>query len=292
VSPSPCPSVTFPVSILGVRERSDKLVRELVLSDPAPFVPLVVAKRDKDVDYEAKTVVLAGRRYIVCRNLDEMKKDAAARAAILETLEKQLKKVDKAFVSNKGYRRYLAPPQGDGFAIDRAKAEEDAKFDGVFELRTNTKLSPLEAMMCYKRLWMVERVFPTSKSVFETRPIFHKLDETIRGYVACSFLALVFEEGAGGPHRRSRRGGLMAGHSRRSRLIDGDGSRTGWQALSVACGATSRRQLRAARRRRRPAAHRAPNPPRLTPRKPQNVVPSRSLGTVFCVISITCKIEL
>ena len=27
--------------ILGVRERSDKLVRELVLDDPAPFVPLV-----------------------------------------------------------------------------------------------------------------------------------------------------------------------------------------------------------------------------------------------------------
>ena len=27
--------------ILGVRERTDKLVRELVLDDPAPFVPLV-----------------------------------------------------------------------------------------------------------------------------------------------------------------------------------------------------------------------------------------------------------
>jgi hypothetical protein len=31
--------------ILGVRERSDKLVRELVLDDPAPFVPLVMGKR-------------------------------------------------------------------------------------------------------------------------------------------------------------------------------------------------------------------------------------------------------
>src|SRR5262245_38861353 len=28
--------------ILGVRERSDKLVRELVLDDPAPFVPLAM----------------------------------------------------------------------------------------------------------------------------------------------------------------------------------------------------------------------------------------------------------
>jgi len=34
--------------------RSDKLVRELVLDDPAPFVPLPMSKRGKQVDYEAK----------------------------------------------------------------------------------------------------------------------------------------------------------------------------------------------------------------------------------------------
>ena len=58
-------------------------------------------------------------------------------------------------------------------------------------LRTNADFSPLEAMLCYKNLWMVERAFRTSKSLFATRPIFHKLDETIRGHVSCSFLALV-----------------------------------------------------------------------------------------------------
>ena len=180
--------------LLGVRERSDKLVRELVLDDPAPFVPLVVAKRDKDIDYEAKAVTLAGRRYIVCRNREEMKKDAAARAAILAALERQLKKGDKSLVGNKGYRRFLATPDDDHFVIDRAKAEEDAKFDGIFVLRTNADLAPLDAMLCYKRLWMVERAFRTSKSLFATRPIFHKLDETIRGHVSCSFLALVLKK--------------------------------------------------------------------------------------------------
>ena len=142
--------------ILGVRERSDKLVRELVLDDPAPFIPLTIAKRDKDIDYEAKAVALAGRRYIVCRNREEMKKDAAARATILAALERQLKKGDKSLVGNKGYRRFLATPDDDHFVIDRAKAEEDAKFDGIFVLRTNTDLSPLDAMLCYKRLWMVD----------------------------------------------------------------------------------------------------------------------------------------
>ena len=58
-----------------------------------------------------------------------------------------------------GYRRFLATPDDDHFVIDRAKAEEDAKFDGIFVLRTNTDLAPLDAMLCYKRLWMVERAF-------------------------------------------------------------------------------------------------------------------------------------
>jgi Transposase DDE domain len=180
--------------ILGVRERTDKLVRELVLDNPGPFVPLAIARRGKSVNYEAKAVALAGRRYIVCRNHEEAKKDAADRAAILAALERQLKKGDKALVGNGGYRRFLATTGEKGFVIDRAKAEQDARFDGVFVLRTNTELAPLEVMLCYKQLTMVEQTFRTAKSLFATRPIFHKLDETIRGHVSCSFLALVLKK--------------------------------------------------------------------------------------------------
>src|SRR5574337_633509 len=147
--------------VLGVRERSDKLVRDLVLGDPAPFVPFVLMKPRREVDYEAKAVTLAGRRYVVCRNRDEMAKDAANRVTIVAALERRLKRGDKSLVGNKGYRRFLADPAGDGFSIDRAKVEEDAKFDGVFVLQTNARLSPLE---------------------------------TMRGHVACSFLALVLKK--------------------------------------------------------------------------------------------------
>ena len=38
---------------------------------------------------------------------------------------------------------------------------------------------------------MVEQLFRSMKSIIETRPIYHKCDETIRGHVFCSFLALV-----------------------------------------------------------------------------------------------------
>ena len=180
--------------ILGVRERADKLVRELVLDDPAPFVPLTLTKRGKEIDYEAKTVKLAGRRYIVCRNHQEAVKDAADRAAIVAALERQLARGDKALVGNTGYRRYLKTIRDDHFAIDRDKVEEDKRFDGIFVLRTNTDLNPLEAMLCYKQLWTVEQTFRTAKHLFSTRPIFHKLDETIRGHVFSSFLALVLKK--------------------------------------------------------------------------------------------------
>jgi transposase len=123
-----------------------------------------------------------------------MRKDAADREAIVAALEKQLKKGDKSLVGDKGFRRFPANGGGDGFAVDRAKVEEDAKYDGVFVLRTITRLSALQTMLVYKQLWIVERAFRTTKSLFETRPIYHKLDETIRGHVACSFLALVLKK--------------------------------------------------------------------------------------------------
>ena len=179
--------------ILGVRERSDKLVREVVLSDAARFVPRVIEKRGRDTEYGAKAVTLGGARYIVCINHQEAAKDAAERTAILAALERQLRRGDKALVGNTGYRRFLKTVGKDHFAIDRAKAAEDARFDGVFVLRTNTDLNPLAAMLRYKQLWTVEQTFRTAKHLLATRPIFHKLDETIRGHVFCSFLALVLK---------------------------------------------------------------------------------------------------
>ena len=61
-------------------------------------------------------------------------------------------------------------------------------------LRTNTKLTPLQAVLRYRDRWMVEDIFRTAKSLLATRPIFHKDDQTIRGHIFCSFLALVLRK--------------------------------------------------------------------------------------------------
>jgi hypothetical protein len=179
--------------LLGTRERADKVVREVVLADTAPYVPWTITKRGHEIDYEAKAVTVGGRRYILCRNHQEATQDAAARDAILAKLAQQLKKGDKALVGNTGFRRFLKTEGHGHFAIDPAKAEQDARFDGVFVLRTNTDLDPLAAMLRYKQLWTVEAAFRTAKHLLATRPIFHKVDETIRGHVFCSFLALVLK---------------------------------------------------------------------------------------------------
>ena len=179
--------------ILGVRERSDRLARTLVLDDPAPFVPLTLTRRHQETDYGAKAVIRAGRRYIVCRNDEEAKRDAAERQNILDSLARQLSRGDKALVGNTGYRRFLKTTGRGRFAIDHAKAEADARFDGVFVLQTNAGLDPLQTMLRYKQLWSVEAAFRAAKHLFATRPIYHKLDQTIGGHVFCSFLALLLK---------------------------------------------------------------------------------------------------
>ncbi len=120
--------------------------------------------------------------------------DRRQRAEIVQALEEQLRRGDKSLVGNKGYRRYLKVEGDSHFAIDEAKLKDEARYDGTWVLRTNTELSTPDVALPYKKLWMVEQWFRTGKSLLQTRPIYHRRDETIRGHVFCSFLALVLRQ--------------------------------------------------------------------------------------------------
>jgi Transposase DDE domain len=187
--------------ILGARERTDRLVREVVLADEGAFTPLLVERANgAETQLFAKEVRHAGRRYIVCRNEAEAEKDRADRQAILAGLEQQLRRGDKALIGNSAYRRYLrrvAAPSGKpgpAFEIDAGKLAEEARYDGIFVLRTNARVTPLRAMLRYRDLLAVETLFRKTKSVLRTRPIYHSSDAAIRGHVFCSFLALVLQK--------------------------------------------------------------------------------------------------
>jgi transposase len=179
--------------ILGARMRNQKEVRDEVLTDRRRF-HVVHEARQKSTDpapLKVKEVLVDKRRYVVCINEEEVEHDRAARAAIVAGLREQLQRGDKSLVGNKGYRRFLKIEGHEHFAVDEAKIEEEARYDGTWVLRTNTELPTADVALQFKRLWMVEQWFRSCKSLLETRPIFHHCDDTIRGHVFCSFLALV-----------------------------------------------------------------------------------------------------
>ena len=96
-------------------------------------------------------------------------------------------------MGNKGYRRFLQT-RGERFTINEEKVQAEARYDGKWVLTTNTELPAAEVAIKYKQLWIIEDLFRSMKSLLETRPIFHKRDETIRGHVFCTFLALVLRK--------------------------------------------------------------------------------------------------
>ena len=142
--------------MLGARERSSKEVRETVLHDDGAAVPLTIPRQKGAADLAVKEVKVEGRRYIVCRNEEEARKDAETRATLLAGLQRKLAGGAKGLVGNKGYRRFLAAPGDDGFAIDPAKVEADAQFEGVFVLRTSLSMSALAVVLRYRNLLTVE----------------------------------------------------------------------------------------------------------------------------------------
>jgi hypothetical protein len=181
--------------ILGTRMRKQKEVSGEVLSRGGRYqvVHPPRTKRKDPSPLKVKEVVVEGRRYVVCLNEEEARKDIHDREAIVAALREQLKQGDKSLVGNRGYRKYLKQGKAK-FQIDEAKIKQESRYDGKWVLRTNTDLPAADVALKYKQLWMVEHVFRSTKSILETRPIWHKCDETIRGHVFCSFLALVLRK--------------------------------------------------------------------------------------------------
>ena len=181
--------------ILGVRMRKVKQIREDLLSHPGRYREVrPEGKGSKDPSpLKVKEVILNSQRYILCLNPRQARKETQDRQAIIEALADKLKAAPKSLIGNKGYRKYLKMERG-SLKLDQTKIEAESKFDGKWVLLTNTDFSADTVALKYKELWQVEQVFRDIKSVLETRPIFHQRDETIRGHVFCSFLALVLKK--------------------------------------------------------------------------------------------------
>ena len=181
--------------ILGARMRRVKQIKLDVLSRGGRYrevYPEGVTSKDP-APLKVKEVLHNEKRYIVCMNTRQARKDAADRQAIIASLKEQLKKGPKSLVGNKGYRKYLKIDK-DSACVDMDKVKYESRFDGKWVLTTNMDLSAEKVALKYKELWQVERVFRDVKTMLHTRPVYHQRDENIRGHVFCSFLALILRK--------------------------------------------------------------------------------------------------
>lgn len=180
--------------ILGVRMRKVKQVRQLVYNNQDISSYEEVYPEEKSAKAPAplkvKEIKTDKCRYILCYNSRQARKDKRDREIIIESLKEKIKSDAKSLIGNKGFRKYLKVDR-ETVMLNEEKIKSESIFDGIWVLETNHTGSAKEIALKYKELWQVEHVFRDTKSLLDTRPIFHRKDSTIRGHVFCSFLALV-----------------------------------------------------------------------------------------------------
>jgi len=131
-----------------------KEIRENVLSRAGRYRE--VHREGKDPSpLKVKEVVVDDRRYILCLNERQARKDAADRKAIIDSLQGKLKNTPQSLVPHKGYRKYLSMDR-DTVSINEKKVAEEARFDGKWVLKTNTDATAEQVALKYKELWQVE----------------------------------------------------------------------------------------------------------------------------------------
>ncbi|MBO8129877.1 MAG: IS1634 family transposase [Peptococcaceae bacterium] len=172
--------------ILGMRMRRVKEIAEIILRRAGRYQEVAANLQVKNVNYE-------GKRYVICYNPEEAKRDALAREEVLQSLQTKLQAGGvKSLVGNSAYRKYLTV-NADQAEIDAAKVEEEARYDGKYVLQTTTDLPAAEVAKAYKQLWRVERAFRELKQKLDVRPMYHWTDKRIRGHVMVCFLAFYLE---------------------------------------------------------------------------------------------------
>jgi hypothetical protein len=148
------------------------------------------------------------RRYLVCRNLEEAKRQRHHRQEVLAGLRQELARLDPhapehtkracELVASKRYGRYLARGPGGRLAIDAAAVRRAARMDGKYVLLTNDEtLTPEDIGLGYKAMMLIEACFRRMKTTgLRIRPVYHWTAHRIVGHVKLCVLALLLERAA------------------------------------------------------------------------------------------------
>jgi hypothetical protein len=145
------------------------------------------------------------RRYVICHNPHEEKRQRAQRWQVLQELEAEVAALQQIrgashskrvcqLRSSRRYGRYLRLTKGGLLRIDAAKRRSEEQLDGKFVVHSNDdSLSPADLALGYKQLQRVEEAWRTLKSGLRLRPVYHWAVHRIHAHVALSVLALLLE---------------------------------------------------------------------------------------------------
>ncbi|HHD57460.1 MAG TPA: IS1634 family transposase [Desulfobulbaceae bacterium] len=184
--------------LLATRMASVKEIKETVLSQPGRY-------RELSENLHAKEVALEnGKRYIVCYNPAEARRQATHREDVVTMLEDELKRhKDKSatkkwaitLLGSRRYKRYLAITDKGKIRIDRKAIKAAARYDGKWVLETNdNQLSLEDAAYGYRSLMVIERCFRSLKRTqIKMMPMYHWAERRIESHVKICVLALFIE---------------------------------------------------------------------------------------------------
>lgn len=187
--------------LLATRLGSVSEVKEEVLTKPGRFKVITDNLHAKEVivgDGELR------RRYIVCYNPREARRQQKHREQVVKELEEELAKHPDHTATAKWaiellasgrYKRYLTIDDKGRIRLNRGAVREVAKLDGKWVLQTNDDTISLEdAAAGYKGLLVIERCFRALKRTrIKMEPMYHWLPRRIEAHVKVCVFALLIE---------------------------------------------------------------------------------------------------
>jgi transposase len=187
--------------LLACRMANVAEIKRDVLSKRGPYTVFADNLQAKEVivgDGERR------KRYILCYNPKEAKRQQKHRQMIIELLEAELDRhPDRSakaqwaieLLASRRFKRYLRITKSDQVRIDRGAIREAAKYDGKWVIETNDDTISLEdAARGYKGLMVIERCFRSLKRTqIKMTPMYHWASRRIEAHVKICVLALMIE---------------------------------------------------------------------------------------------------
>ncbi|MFQ6052416.1 MAG: IS1634 family transposase [Candidatus Hydrothermarchaeota archaeon] len=179
--------------LVGVKLRGLVEVRDKVLSTRGRYHKI------KD-NMEVKEAILGDKRYIICLNPDEAKKDRVSRENLVQKLQEEIGILNHGraspcnVITHPIKKRFVKELKSGKLVLDKSAIRAEARYDGKYVLlTTDRKLSTPELALQYKRLFHIERTFRTLKSGINLRPLYHRADDRIKAHISLCVLAHFIE---------------------------------------------------------------------------------------------------